>query len=267
MYVMCLGRRISSLVCLRCPAKPNTCACISPHSLVKVALPRYRGGDHVRSSQRCVFIALLRNQFESLYRPACMYNPVPHLAVCRDYRNLLSRPVQTANEKPSTAKYPLNSKFMMKMLPRTPLNASLCDLKCASASCMRRSRKDFSCKCIKRQLLISRPALSISFFGLHRSSPPLFFVGVRCDAIRSNSAVLLYANTHTRHQSFPCTLGIFFNILPHYLVASSEHKSHKCNSNKQCKTQQYNVDRYRIILEDLVCCGIKSRLRKIEKTS
>lgn len=109
--------------------------------------------------------------------------------------------------------------------------------------------------------------VSPSSFSLHPTSPPLFvlarahFVTV-CD----NSTVVLHTNAHTRHQTFPRSLGLLFDVFSHDLVASPEHERYKSDTNKQCEAEQDDVDRYGIVLERLVGRSVESRLGEVEET-
>jgi hypothetical protein len=44
------------------------------------------------------------------------------------------------------------------------------------------------------------------------------------------------------------------------------HKRHKCETDKQRQTKQYNVDRYRVVLEGLVRSGVEGRLGEVKDT-
>lgn len=79
-------------------------------------------------------------------------------------------------------------------------------------------------------------------------------------AVAIDSAIVLHADADTGHQSFSRLLSLLFDVLPHDLVASPEHESYKSNANKQCETQENDVDRHGIVLEDLVRCGVECGL-------
>jgi hypothetical protein len=113
-----------------------------------------------------------------------------------------------------------------------------------------------------QRIILSRYIL---FHRLHRATSPLF-VATRSVTSGCDSAVILHANADTRHKPFSCLFSLFFDVLPHNLVALSEDEGDECYTNKQCQAKQDDVDRNWVVLEDLVCRGIKSRLREIEDT-
>jgi hypothetical protein len=49
-------------------------------------------------------------------------------------------------------------------------------------------------------------------------------------------------------------------------MALSPYESHKCQTDKQRQAKQDDVDRHRVIFENLVCSGVESRLREVENT-
>jgi hypothetical protein len=112
------------------------------------------------------------------------------------------------------------------------------------------------------------PALMARNFNLfqhqsHRATPPLL-IPARFITIRCYGTVVLDADADTRHKSFPCLLSLILDVLPHNLVAPPKDKGHECNADKQGQAQQYDVDRYWVILENLVGRSVKSRLGEVE---
>lgn len=76
----------------------------------------------------------------------------------------------------------------------------------------------------------------------------------------------MHANADTRHEPLSCLFSLFFDVLPHDLVALLKDEGDECYTNKQCQAKQDDVDRNWIVLEDLVRRGVKSGLREIEDT-
>lgn len=101
---------------------------------------------------------------------------------------------------------------------------------------------------------------------LHCTTPPLV-IAARSVAISCDSAVILHANTDSRHEPFCCLFRLFFDVLPHDLVTLLKDESDERHTNKQCQSKQDNVYRNRVVLEDLVRRGVESGLREIEDTS
>jgi hypothetical protein len=66
---------------------------------------------------------------------------------------------------------------------------------------------------------------------LHCATSP-FVVATRSITIGCDSAVVLHADADTRHKSFSCLFGLFFDIFPHNLVALSEDEGDECYSNE-----------------------------------
>ena len=49
-------------------------------------------------------------------------------------------------------------------------------------------------------------------------------------------------------------------------MASAVHETDQSEANKKGESEQNDVYGYRIVLENLVCCGIQRGLREVEKT-
>jgi hypothetical protein len=104
--------------------------------------------------------------------------------------------------------------------------------------------------------------------GLHPPSPILLTTRTRTRTVPIHSPIIPTIRIFpARNKLLPSSFCLILDVLAQNLVAPPRHKRNKHDADQQRKTQQQDIDWHRVLLEQLVRCGVERRLREVEDAS